>query len=163
MRKIAITLLTGLLAACQTVPPPQPAGLNAKQVGVLQENGFVQNGEAWELGMSDRLLFPTDESRLPPEQAARLTRLAAVLLEVGIKGAAIEGHTDSTGAAAYNRALSQRRAEVVEQALVGGGMRDDAIRATGVGEADPIESNRTADGRQQNRRVVIIITAADAD
>lgn len=160
MRKIVLALMLSTLAACQTVNPPP--GLNARQVAVLQQNGFVQNGDAWELGMPDRLLFPTDESRLAADQSARLARLATALSEVGIRGATIEGHTDSTGAATYNRTLSQRRAEVVEQALAGGGMQAEAIRATGVGEADPIESNATAQGRQQNRRVVIVITAADA-
>lgn len=161
MRKIVLVLLLSLVAACQTVTPPP--GLNARQVAVLQQNGFVRNGDAWELGMSDRLLFPTDESRLATDQSARLAQLATALSDVGIKGATIEGHTDSTGAAAYNRRLSQLRAEVVEQALTGSGsMQGQAIRAVGLGEADPIESNATAEGRQQNRRVVIIITAADA-
>lgn len=162
MRKIVSIVVLGMLAACQSVPPP-PSGLNARQVAVLQQNGFVQNEDAWELGMADRLLFPTDGSRLASDQVDRLARLAAALAEVGIRGATIEGHTDSTGGAAYNRTLSQHRAEVVEQALTGGGMKGEAIRAAGVGEADPIDSNATAEGRQQNRRVVIVITAADAE
>ena len=160
MPRIVSVLLPALLAACQTVPPP--SGLNARQIEVLRQNGFIQHGDDWELGMPDRLLFPTDQSRLASDQIDRLARLATALSDVGIKGATIEGHTDSTGAAQYNRTLSLRRAEEVERALTGGGMLGRAIRATGVGEADPIESNATAEGRQQNRRVVIVITAADA-
>lgn len=58
--------------------------------------------------------------------------------------------------------LSIRRAHAVREALVRGGMEAGAVKAIGLGEANPIESNRTASGRQENRRVVIIITAADA-
>ncbi len=162
MRKILASLLLCLLAACQTVPAPRP-GLTPQQIAVLQENGFVQHGDAWQLGMSDRLLFPTEGSQLGAEQIARLALLSGALAKVGITGSTVKGHTDSTGTRAFNRALSRQRAEAVKAALVPGGMRADAITAVGVGESDPIESNATAEGRAQNRRVVIIVTAADAD
>lgn len=161
MRRIVATLLLCLLAACQTVPAPRP-GLTPQQIAVLQENGFVQHGDAWQLGMPDRLLFPSEASQLAAPQTARLSLLSSALANVGINGAAVKGHTDSTGASAFNRTLSQQRAEAVKAALVQGGMRAAAITAQGLGESDPIESNATAQGRAENRRVVIIITAEDA-
>lgn len=162
MRKIVTTLILCLLAACQTVPAPRH-GFTPQQIAVLQANGFVQNGDAWELGMPDRLLFESEASNLAAAQTARLGQLSAALSGVGIHGATVKGHTDSTGVAAYNRALSQRRSEAVKQALTHGGMKGEAITARGMGESDPIESNATAEGRAENRRVVIIITAEDAD
>lgn len=165
MPKIAaapfLALLLGLLAACQAVPAPRP-GFTPQQIAVLQANGFVQNGDAWELGLLDRLLFQTESSAIGEAQASRLAQLSTALGQVGISGARVNGHTDSTGAAAFNRTLSQRRSEAVKGALVRGGMKAGAITAQGLGESDPIESNATADGRAQNRRVVIIITAEDA-
>jgi len=68
------------------------------------------------------------------------------------------GHTDNTGAAAYNQDLSQRRAQAVSSVLVNAGVAPVRVRAIGRGEDQPIASNLTPEGRQQNRRVEIIIT-----
>ena len=68
------------------------------------------------------------------------------------------GHTDSTGEAAYNFDLSQRRAQAVASVLINGGVSPQRIRSIGRGEDAPIATNATAQGRQQNRRVEIIIT-----
>ena len=72
----------------------------------------------------------------------------------------IEGHTDSVGTAAYNLSLSQRRAEAVRQVLIDQ-FKVDASRLTsvGYGEERPIADNRTAEGRQLNRRVVAVVSA----
>jgi outer membrane protein OmpA-like peptidoglycan-associated protein len=70
----------------------------------------------------------------------------------------IEGYTDSLGSAAYNRDLSARRAEAVRDFLLQNGIDADRITARGLGEGYPVASNETEAGRQQNRRVNIIIT-----
>jgi OOP family OmpA-OmpF porin len=74
----------------------------------------------------------------------------------------VEGHTDALGADDYNLDLSRRRAEAVKAALATAGLPADAIRAQGLGETDPIETNDTEEGRAQNRRVVIVVTPGDA-
>lgn len=160
MPKFLFLPLLTLLAACQTVSPA-PA-YTAAQVKVLQAQGFTRVDDRWELGLADRLLFASDEDRLAETQVRRLAELSHALLSVGIHGLAIEGNTDSTGEAGYNQKLSERRAIAVKQAIVGSGMADQTVRAVGLGEKHPVESNRTAAGRQENRRVVIVITPADA-
>jgi OOP family OmpA-OmpF porin len=147
------------LAGCQSVPAGP--GLSAPQIAVLQSNGFIQVGDDWQLGLPDRLLFPTDQSGLAANQVDRLRGLARTLSGVGISGARVDGNTDSTGAATYNRQLSLRRANAVKQTLVEGGMDAAHLRTFGLGESNPIESNATAPGRQENRRVVIIVSAGD--
>jgi outer membrane protein OmpA-like peptidoglycan-associated protein len=67
----------------------------------------------------------------------------------------IVGHTDSKGSDAYNQALSERRAASVREYLASQGLDGSKISTSGRGEADPVASNDTADGRQQNRRVHI--------
>lgn len=160
MFRYAFAAILLMLAACQTLPPPT-AGLNARQVAVLEQNGFRQVGDEWHLGLGERLLFATDESRLVPSQLTAIGHISAALLEVGIKGARVEGHTDSTGTREYNLQLSLARARAVKQAMVGGGMDADAVHEVGLGQTQPVESNHSAAGRQENRRVVIIVTAAD--
>lgn len=148
-----------LLPACQTVPA-QPS-LAERQVAVLRANGFQQAGDNWELGLADRLLFATDDSFVVPAQRDVILRLARALADVGVVGAEVDGHTDATGTASYNRTLSLRRAQAVADALAEGGMNPEAIRAQGLGESAPIEGNGTRAGRQENRRVVIIVSPAD--
>jgi outer membrane protein OmpA-like peptidoglycan-associated protein len=69
----------------------------------------------------------------------------------------IEGHTDSQGSDEYNMTLSQQRAESVKQYLVQAGVKQEIITTQGLGETTPAADNSTADGRQKNRRVEIII------
>lgn len=146
-----------LIAACQSVPAP--SGFSRAQVQALRDNGFVPVAGGWEFGMADRLLFATDESRVIPDQAARIARIAVALRSVGITHLRVEGHTDSTGSRTYNEGLSIRRSNAVADVLAGGGLPRDGIVTAGLGEQDPIESNRTVTGRAENRRVVILVPA----
>ena len=158
--KFCVVGLMAALAACQTVPT-RP-GFSKRQVATLTEHGFKPVEGNYELGISDKVLFGFDRSELSPDTSVVVDHLAKVLLGVGIHGATVEGHTDSTGADAYNLDLSQRRATAVKGALTASGLPDREIRALGMGESDPIETNETEEGRAQNRRVVIVITPADA-
>ncbi|MDP3906110.1 OmpA family protein [Novosphingobium sp.] len=160
MRNGLLIVLMALLAACQTTPS-KPA-FSAKQVALLTEQGFKPVGENFELGISDRLLFEVDKADLVPEMVATLDKLTRSLTSVGINGAIVEGHTDSTGSAEYNQQLSERRAATVKAAMVGGGLPDAAVRPIGLGESDPIADNQSEAGRAENRRVVIVVTPADA-
>ncbi|ETI65424.1 cell envelope biogenesis protein OmpA [Sphingobium sp. C100] len=161
MRHFFLSLAFLALAACQTVQPQRPAGFTARQVAALKQQGFEPAGEDWQFGMADRLLFAVEESALIADQRVAIGRISAALVAVDIRGARVEGHTDSTGAASYNEALSLRRAGAVADALVEGGMARPAMRVVGMGARVPVESNRSADGRRENRRVVIIVSPAD--
>jgi outer membrane protein OmpA-like peptidoglycan-associated protein len=70
----------------------------------------------------------------------------------------IEGYTDSVGNDDYNRGLSERRAGAVRSYLVDQGVSSARLTASGKGASDPVASNDTASGRQQNRRVEVIIS-----
>lgn len=156
IRHLALVLVTALLAACQSMPAPK--GFTPTQVAALQSEGFVETGEDWALTINERLLFPVNESALLPEQVERLSTLAQHLVAVDITTARVEGHTDSTGTAAYNQTLSEARARVVAAALQTSGMRFTPEQIIGRGETIPLSPNDTAQGRQDNRRVVIVVT-----
>lgn len=156
IRALFMLAFAALLAACQSVPPQ--TGFTPEQVAVLKAEGFVDKGFDWTLNMPERLLFSTNESSVPTEQQARITDIAAKLVAVGITTARVEGHTDSTGAAAYNLTLSQARAEAVAAPMLAGGMKLAADQVVGRGETVPMSSNDTDEGRQDNRRVVVIVT-----
>ena len=156
IRLFLVAAFAALLAACQSVPPP--TGFSAVQVALLQSQGFVETGPGWELSMPERLLFPSNESSLPADQKERIGNIAARLVSVGIMTARVEGHTDSTGTSAYNLTLSEARAQAVAVPMQASGMRFTADQIVGRGETLPLSSNTTADGRQDNRRVVVIVT-----
>ena len=161
MRRGLALLATAALAACQTVPPKP--GFSKQQVAALTQVEFQPVGENYELGLSDRVLFAVDQSDLTSEAAAKIDRIAAVLQGVDLHGAGVEGHTDSTGSSEYNQDLSNRRASSVKAEFVKAGMPEANVRAVGKGETQPVAGNDTPEGRQQNRRVVIVVTPADAN
>lgn len=152
---LALSIATG----CQTVPPPA-TGLSERQVAALREQGFVETERGWLFDISSRLLFPTDTSEIDPAQAETVRRMAGALCAVDIRSARIEGHADNTGTADYNRQLSERRALAVANVLVEGGMPRARLRAEGLGDTQPIESNATRDGRAENRRVAVIVPSS---
>ena len=156
IRSLLLVVCASLLAACQSVPPQ--TGFTPEQVAALKAEGFVDQGFDWSLNMPERLLFQTNESAISTEQQAQIARIASRLVGVGIATARVEGHTDSVGAAAYNLTLSQARATAVAGPMQGAGMRLAPDQIVGRGEAVPMSSNDTDEGRQDNRRVVVIVT-----
>ena len=160
LRTLFALAVAALLAACQSMPAPK--GFIAAQIAVLKEEGFIPapaaTDDSWQLTMADRLLFATNESAIQPEQTERLGTLARRLIAVGIPSARVEGHTDSTGAPDYNQKLSEARAQAVAAPLIAGGMQFAAGQIIGRGETMPLSPNDTPEGRQDNRRVVIIVT-----
>jgi outer membrane protein OmpA-like peptidoglycan-associated protein len=104
------------------------------------------------------VLFDTGKAELKPGAAPTLDRLSTFLSEAADRSVTIEGHTDSMGSDSTNQALSENRANSVKTALVAKGIAAERIVAVGKGEAAPVASNDTAAGRQQNRRVEIIIS-----
>lgn len=105
------------------------------------------------------VLFEVDRAELKPGAARSLEQLAAALREDPSSSVSIEGHTDSTGSHGYNMDLSQRRAETVRNFLLGRGVDAARIGARGLGPDYPVASNATDAGRQQNRRVEVIVSS----
>ena len=102
--------------------------------------------------------FETGKSTLTPESQAILNGVAESLVaneEIKVR---VSGHTDSRGSAALNKRLSQARAEAVRQYLVDHGVAAGRLTAVGYGPSKPIASNKTAEGRAQNRRVELTRT-----
>ncbi|QBC43203.1 OmpA family protein [Iodobacter fluviatilis] len=124
----------------------QLADLKAKKT----ERGMV-------VTLSD-VLFGTDLSRLNDVGMQTAKKLADVLQQNPNRTVLVEGFTDSTGAAKHNQGLSERRATAVRNALQELGVADSRIAIHGYGEAHPVASNKTADSRQLNRRVEIILS-----
>ncbi len=104
------------------------------------------------------LLFATGRSDLTGAAGPNLNKLAAFLEEYKDRTVLIEGHTDSVGSPESNQLLSQRRAESVQTYLVNQGVAKSRLSTSGLGQGSPVASNETATGRQQNRRVEIIIS-----
>jgi outer membrane protein OmpA-like peptidoglycan-associated protein len=155
----AVLLCAITVAGCQTPPRPAPHGLTETQVAVLRQQGFVDTDDGWTLGLSDKLLFATDEDTLTPESSRVVRRIGQSLLSVGILHLRVLGYTDSAGSDTYNDSLSERRAIAVAAVLVSTGMPPGDVRQRGLGKRNPVADNRTEDGRAQNRRVAIVVEA----
>jgi len=101
------------------------------------------------------ILFDVNSDRIRPESTPALTEIVTTLNEHADLKILIEGHTDNTGDDAQNLALSDRRAQSVVTYLTQQGVATARVSAQGKGETVPAADNGTAEGRQQNRRVVI--------
>ncbi|MEX2352861.1 MAG: OmpA family protein [Gammaproteobacteria bacterium] len=106
------------------------------------------------------VLFETGRSDLRGGSATNLDKLAVFLQKYQDRNVVIEGHTDSIGTDEYNYSLSQRRADSVRSYLVSQGVNSQRLATLGKGKGSPVASNETTTGRQQNRRVEIIISNA---
>ena len=117
------------------------------------------------ISLSD-ILFDVNRATLKSGAEANIERIAGVLKQYPDKQISVEGHTDATGSDSYNMKLSQDRAASVRNTLVRGGVNPELITSKGLGETQPVASNDTPAGRQQNRRVEIVVlgagTVADA-
>lgn len=103
------------------------------------------------------ILFDSGKSGIKSGATSNLGRLAVFLSKYPDRIVVIEGHTDDLGSDDSNQALSLRRANAVKSYLVGQGIANARITASGKGEAMPVASNELPSGRQQNRRVEVII------
>ena len=111
------------------------------------------------ISLSD-ILFDVNQATLKAGAANNVQKIAAILNQYPNYQISVEGHTDSQGSDAYNQSLSERRAAAVRMQLVAGGVAEGRITSKGFGEAQPVASNDTPAGRQQNRRVEVIVLGA---
>ena len=106
------------------------------------------------------VLFATGKADLKPGAMERLSKLAGFMLKYPDRAVVIEGHTDSVGSAASNQTLSERRSDAVKAYLISQSVPASSVTTIGKGKDVPVAENTTATGRQQNRRVEIIIANA---
>ena len=106
------------------------------------------------------VLFGTDVARLSPDGIRTAQKLADVLQQNPQRTVLVEGFTDSTGTAVHNQDLSDRRAGAVRSALLEMGVPSERVASRGYGQAHPIAANDTAQNRQLNRRVEIVLSDA---
>jgi OOP family OmpA-OmpF porin len=127
--------------AAPTAPAPaaKPAPVSVKQAVVIQADA----------------LFDFDKSVLRPDGKKSIDDALAKLGGVDIEMVIATGHTDSVGSDAYNQKLSERRANAVKDYLASKGIPAAKITTIGKGESQPVATNKTAEGRQKNRRVDI--------
>ncbi len=137
----------------------------ARSEASVQAAEYQRQIDALEAEVTDRgvvltlgdVLFATGSAELQSGAHSNLNRLVSFLGQYPDRQVQIEGHTDNVGAAAFNQALSQRRADSVRSYLTRQGIASQRLSTSGLGFDQPIASNANAGGRQQNRRVEIII------
>jgi outer membrane protein OmpA-like peptidoglycan-associated protein len=118
-------------------------------------------GEGIAVTFDSGILFPFDSAELTSEARSNLRKLADSLQTEARTNVMILGHTDSDGSNSYNQQLSERRGRSAEDYLASLGVKSSRLDSRGRGEAEPIASNGTDDGRRQNRRVEVAIFAND--
>jgi outer membrane protein OmpA-like peptidoglycan-associated protein len=108
------------------------------------------------VNMSD-VLFDTGSSTLKPATREKLAKISGIVLAHPGLTLQIEGHTDSVGGDQMNQQLSERRADSVRDFLISQGVAGSSVSAQGFGKTRPVASNDTAEGRQKNRRVELVV------
>ena len=118
----------------------------------------VNHGSYLSVTMPESTLFATDSAAVGAQGQNDLYTIARNLQQYPDSNIQVVGHTDSTGSAAYNQDLSERRARSVAGILTAGGVAQNRLSTAGRGASQPVASNETVAGRAQNRRVQILIT-----
>ena len=133
----------------------QERDLRARTAGTDVQ--VIRQGDELVLNMPSGITFGYDRADIQPQFRPTLDQVADVLAQYQSTYVDVYGHTDSTGADAYNQTLSERRATAVADYLAGHGVNPARLGTRGFGETQPIASNATEDGRAANRRVEIKI------
>lgn len=134
------------------------ADSNAMEIQSVKDSN---NLDAIKLVMGDAVLFQTGQSTLSESAKAALSRVAYNLKQFPDTDVTVVGFTDNTGTEQLNQTLSEKRAQSVMNYLETQGISASRLKAIGEGEKDPVDSNATAAGRAQNRRVELYITAGE--
>ena len=135
--------------------------LKSSEAEALRAEMEALQAEKTERGMVLTLgdvLFDLNKADLKPAGMRTVRRLSDFMMQYEDRRVRVEGYTDSTGSESYNQDLSERRAMAVRDALMAEGIARSRIEVMGYGEAYPVVSNDTSAGRQQNRRVEIVIS-----
>lgn len=116
-------------------------------------------GEGIKITFDSGILFATNSSDLQAPAKTNIESLAKILNKYPDTNILVAGHTDNTGSTEYNQKLSERRADAVGNYAKSLGVVGSRLTTVGKGETDPVISNDTSEGRQQNRRVEVAIFA----
>ena len=137
------------------------AANSEQQAAELQRQIDVLHAKPTDRGLVLTLgdvLFTTGKADLKPGATGNLNKLIAFLDKYPDRSVAIQGYTDSVGSEDYNQELSERRANSVKSYLTAQGVGSTRLAASGRGRNDPVADNDSAAGRQQNRRVEVVIS-----
>jgi outer membrane protein OmpA-like peptidoglycan-associated protein len=154
--RMSITTITGQTTAIAG----SATSLAAKSTRVedrLTRLGAVVTETEITIRLPGSILFDFDSADLRADAERTLEELAQVLVAYAPRPARVEGHTDSIASEAYNQGLSERRAASVVKWLAAHAVAAGRLQSAGLGESKPVADNATAAGRQQNRRVEVII------
>ena len=138
----------------------QAAAMSAREAEELQRQIDTLEAEATERGLVLTLgdvLFATGSAEIQGGTNQNLEKLVTFLKQYPERQVLIEGHTDNVGSAAFNETLSRQRAESVRRFLISRGIDSGRLSVSGYGFERPVASNDAAMGRQQNRRVEVVI------
>jgi outer membrane protein OmpA-like peptidoglycan-associated protein len=130
---------------------------NLKLESELKDLNAIKTERGMVITIGD-VLFDTNKAELKASGMRGVEKLADFLKQYPLRKAVIEGFTDSVGSADSNQQLSGRRADAVRVAMLGMGVGGERITTHGYGEAYPVAGNDNASGRQQNRRVEVILS-----
>lgn len=130
---------------------------NGKTVESSQSDNLTQTDRGLMMTFESDVLFPTNSSYLTDQAKQDLLRFVETVADYPGADIQVDGHTDATGTADYNKWLSDKRATSVKEFLVNSGVSASRISTAGYGLEKPIATNKTKEGRQQNRRVEITI------
>lgn len=148
----AILVALGLMAGCATAPPEKPCSNPAARPSIAPPDPQPWH-EIKEKAIFAHVLFDLDSVQLKPPYSPECVKLVVELTKHPQDTVLLEGHTCSTGDAAYNMALGLRRAEAVKAYLVQQGIAAERISTKSFGESEPVVPNDTPLHRQCNRRV----------
>ena len=143
----------GVIAKAAPVVPPPPPPPAPPPAPPLKVPAPVPTAE--KVTYDTDAFFDFDKATLKPEGRQKLTELASRLNGVDLEVVVATGHTDAIGTKEYNQKLSERRARAVKDFLVSQNVPADKVFVQGKGELQPVASNKTRDGRRQNRRVEV--------
>jgi len=132
-------------------------GFESKLIAFIEDAGKAVDKESW--FTMNGMVFDTGKATLKPESNVQMTNLVEILKAYPNVKIKIGGYTDNKGKAKSNLALSEKRAATVKNALVAGGIDASRLEAEGYGSEHPVADNATEEGRQQNRRIDVLVTA----
>ena len=165
----AVVAIAAIAAIAPAVVAKPLAPLDSDGDGVIDPNdlcpdtprGTRVGPQGCPCDLTLKLNFAFDSSALTDSDKAQLDAAVAELKRLNWTSGVIEGHTDSIGSDAYNQKLSERRAATVREYLIAQGIAESRMAPTGFGESQPVADNKTAEGRAENRRVVLRRTDCD--